>query len=43
MTHFTEFRAAARWVITQDAGEVFPALLRDLLTQLGHADLAAQI
>lgn len=38
-----ELLAAARWVITQDAGEIFPKLLRDLLTQLGHADLAAQL
>ncbi len=38
-----ELLAAARWVITQDAGEIFPALLRDLLTQLGHDDIAAQI
>lgn len=38
-----EMLAAARWVLTQDAGAGFPDLLRDLLTQLGHAHLAAQI
>lgn len=38
-----ELLAAARWVATQDAGEVFPELLRSMLNQLGHGDIASQI
>jgi hypothetical protein len=38
-----ELLAAARWVATQDAGEVFPTLLRTTLQQLGYEDIAAQL
>jgi hypothetical protein len=38
-----ELLAAARWVATQDAGEVFPGLLRSVLKQLGHDDIARKI
>jgi hypothetical protein len=38
-----ELLAAARWVMTQDAGEVFPELLRSMLKQLDHDDIASQI
>lgn len=38
-----ELLAAARWVMTQDAGEVFPELLRSMLKQLGHDNIASQI
>lgn len=38
-----EWLAAARWVATQDAGAVFPDLLRSLLSQLGHEDIAGQL
>lgn len=34
-----EMLAAARWVLTQDAGEVFPAIVRDALTQMGYERL----
>ena len=35
--------AAARWVITQDAGEVFPELVRQTLKETGHESLAERI
>lgn len=38
-----ELIAAAQWVLTQDAGEVFPDLLRDTLKTIGHENLAARI
>ena len=39
----TELLAAAHWVLTQDAGEVFPAIVRSTLNQLGHESVARQI
>ena len=38
-----EWLAAARWVITQDAGEVFPELVRQTLKETGHESLAERI
>ena len=38
-----EWLAAARWVITQDAGEVFPELVRQTLRETGHESLAERI
>ena len=38
-----ELLAAARWVLTQDAGEVFPAIVRDALKQMGHERIADQL
>lgn len=38
-----ELLAAARWVITQDAGEVFPELVRQTLKETGHESLAGRI
>lgn len=38
-----ELLLAARWVLTQDAGEVFPQIVRNTLTALGYGDLAAQL
>ena len=38
-----ELLAAARWVITQDAGEVFPELVRNTLRTTGHESLADRI
>ncbi len=38
-----ELLAAARWVITQDAGEVFPELVRNTLRETGHESLADRI
>ncbi len=38
-----EILAAARWVLTQDAGEVFPALVRDVLKQMGHERISTQL
>jgi hypothetical protein len=35
-----EILAAARWVLTQDAGEVFPQIVRNTLTTLGYGNLA---
>jgi hypothetical protein len=35
--------AAARWVLTQDAGEVFPQLVRNTLIETDHASLADRI
>jgi hypothetical protein len=38
-----EMLAAARWVLTQDAGEGFPVLVTQILQQLGYAGVAAQL
>lgn len=38
-----ELLAAVRWVLTQDAGEVFPELVRNLLKETGHESLAGRI
>jgi len=38
-----EVLLAARWVLTQDAGEDFPQIVRNTLTALGHGDLAARL
>lgn len=38
-----EMLAAARWVLTQDAGEVFPAIVRDALNQMGYERIARQL
>jgi uncharacterized protein (DUF2237 family) len=38
-----ELLAAARWVLTQDAGEVFPQLVRNALIETGHESLADRI
>lgn len=38
-----ELLAAARWVLTQDAGEVFPRIVHNVLTELGYARIAAQL
>lgn len=38
-----EMLAAARWVLTQDAGEVFPAIVRDALNQMSHERIARQL
>ncbi len=38
-----ELLAAARWVLTQDAGQDFPAIVRSLLTDLGHDDIAGKL
>lgn len=38
-----ELLEAARWTLTQDDGEVFPEIVRSMLTQLGHEDIAAQL
>lgn len=38
-----ELLSAARWVLTQDAGEIFPQIVRQTLTALGHGDLAARL
>jgi hypothetical protein len=38
-----ELLLAARWVLTQDAGEDFPQIVRNTLTALGHGDLAARL
>lgn len=35
--------AAARWVLTQDAGEVFPAIVRDVLTHMGYERITHQL
>lgn len=34
-----EILAAARWVLTQDAGEVFPMIVNGTLKELGHGHL----
>ena len=38
-----ELLLAARWVLTQDAGIVFPQIVRNTLTALGYGDLANRI
>lgn len=38
-----ELLAAARWVLTQDAGQDFPAIVRALLIDLGHDDIAGKL
>jgi len=38
-----EILAAARWVLTQDVGEVFPDLVKATLTHLGFAHVSAQL
>ncbi len=38
-----EMLAAARWVLTQDAGESFPSLVKDALNHLGYRDVANQL
>ena len=38
-----EMLAAARWVLTQDAGEVFPVLVKEAITQLGIPHVATQL
>ena len=35
--------AASRWVLTQDAGEVFPELLKSTLREAGHGSVADRI
>lgn len=38
-----EMLDAARWVLTQDAGEVFPAIVRDALNQMGYERISLQL
>lgn len=38
-----ELLLAARWVLTQDAGEVFPAIVRDALNQMGYERISLQL
>ena len=38
-----ELLAAARWVLTQDAGDVFPTLVKNTLRETGHESLADRI
>ena len=38
-----ELLDAAHWVLTQDAGEVFPAIVRDALIEMGHERIAARL
>jgi hypothetical protein len=38
-----ELLRAARWVLTQDAGEVFPQIVRNTLTSLGYGELASRL
>jgi hypothetical protein len=38
-----ELLMAARWVLTQDAGEVFQQIVRTTLTAIGHGNLAARL
>ena len=38
-----ELLAAARWVLTQDNGDVFPQLVREALTNLGFPHVASQL
>lgn len=38
-----ELLAAARWVLTQDAGEVFPSIVHAALTELGYEKLIVQL
>ncbi len=38
-----EMLAAARWVLGQDAGDVFPGVVRDALKFHDYADIADQL
>ena len=38
-----ELILSARWVLTQDAGEVFPQIVRNTLTSLGYENLANRL
>jgi len=38
-----ELLAAARWVLTQDAGEMFPTIMADSLRELGYGHLLGQL
>ncbi|MCX6850940.1 MAG: hypothetical protein NTY98_18670, partial [Verrucomicrobia bacterium] len=38
-----EMLAAARWVLSQDAGVVFPDVVREALKLQGYADIAEQL
>jgi hypothetical protein len=38
-----ELLSAARWALTQDASEEFVMILKDMLRQLGHEDIAKQV
>ena len=38
-----EILAAARWALTQDASEGFVMILKEMLRELGHEDLAKQL
>ncbi|MES2660228.1 MAG: hypothetical protein V4689_16515 [Verrucomicrobiota bacterium] len=38
-----EMLAASRWVLTQDAGEAFPALVKSTLIETGHESVAHRI
>lgn len=38
-----EIEAAARWTLTQDAGEEFPKIVKNYLNQLGYEDLARRL
>lgn len=38
-----EILAAARWVLTQDAGEAFPLIVRNALTQMGYERISHQL
>ncbi|CAN5697747.1 hypothetical protein BH11VER1_BH11VER1_42450 [soil metagenome] len=38
-----ELLMAARWVLTQDAGEVFPQIVRSTLTDLGYGHLTHKL
>ncbi|WP_050031238.1 DUF6036 family nucleotidyltransferase [Verrucomicrobium sp. BvORR034] len=38
-----EMLAASRWVLTQDASEVFPGLVHNTLKALGYGDLVARL
>ena len=38
-----ELLSAARWALTQDASEGFVMILKDLLRELGHEDLAKEL
>jgi hypothetical protein len=38
-----EMLSAARWALTQDASEEFMLILKDMLKQMGHEDIAGQL
>lgn len=38
-----ELLLASRWVLTQDAGEVFPQIVRNMLTSLGYEHLSGRL